>query len=84
VPRASTSVDGTWYALAVGTKPVELTSEDPFNPTTLVLANETGTDGSHYFALALPPPEMQHVGLHLDGRLLSYLSRPETEYFPAA
>lgn len=82
--QASVTIDGTWYALAVATKPVELTSEDPLNPTTLVLANETGTDGPYYFALALPPPEMQHVALHLDGGLLSYLSRPETEYFPGA
>ena len=68
----------------MATKPVELTSEDPLNPTTLVLANETETDGPYHFALALPPPEMQHVARRRDGGLLSYLSRPEPEYFPGA
>jgi hypothetical protein len=73
-------IDGTRYALAVGTVPVAITPEDPFNPTTLPLPNETATEGPYYFALALPAPEMQHVGLHRDGSLHHYLTRPESDY----
>jgi hypothetical protein len=40
--------------------------------------------GSYQFALALTPPELQHVALQLDGGVLSYLSRPNMEYFPGA
>jgi len=80
VEDASVLIDGTWYALAVGTVPVSLTSEDPLNPTTLPLANETATDGPYSFALALPADEMQHVALYRDGSLSYYLSRPESDY----
>jgi hypothetical protein len=30
--------------------------------------------------LAPPAPEMQHVGLHRDGSLHHYLTRPESDY----
>jgi hypothetical protein len=80
IEDASVLIDGTWYAMAVGTVPVSLTSEDPLNPTTLQLANETATDGTYHFVLALPADEMQHVALYRDGSLFYYLSRPESDY----
>jgi hypothetical protein len=80
VEDASVLIDGTWHALAVGTVPVTLTSEDPLNATTVPLPNELGTGGPYYFALALPADEMQHVSLYRDGSVLYYLTRPESDY----
>jgi hypothetical protein len=80
VEDASVLIDGTWYALVVGTVPVTLTSEDPLKATAPPLPNELGTSGPYSFALALPANDMQHVAVYRDGSLSYYLTRPESDY----
>jgi hypothetical protein len=75
----SVSIDGTWYALAVAPQPVVLTPEDIFHPSDVQLPNETATNGPWQFTLAVPPAELDHVGLRRDGNLVLYLSRPQRD-----
>jgi hypothetical protein len=55
------------YALGVAPQPVVLTPEDIFHPSDVQLPNETATDGSRHFMLAVPPAELDNAGLRRDG-----------------